>query len=186
VSDVSGGAERRVVAGTVQFTWQSNDALLVLKPDMIIVVDTAGHTRDQFAIPTEFRPSAGRPVKDRSSSRVAYTSVVAPGIVIVDLDKKTFAVVGRAFSRMSVGAWSQDGQAVFVEGIDRAAGADGQRARRVFRVPLNGSPATVVLTLPPFCGNAVIDTDARHIVCGMVRSAPDVWLADKAGRSGWR
>jgi eukaryotic-like serine/threonine-protein kinase len=186
ISDASGGAERRIAAGSPSFTWQSNDALLVVRPDTIVVIDTTGRIRDQFAIPAGFQPTNSRPVKDRSSSRVAYTSGVAHGIVIVDLDRKTFTVVGPAFSLMNAEAWSQDGQAVFVGGTDINAGADGQRARRVFRVPVNGGPAAVVLTLPPFCGHAVIDTDARHIVCGMVRRAPDIWVADKAGRSGWR
>ncbi|HEX3927311.1 MAG TPA: WD40 repeat domain-containing serine/threonine protein kinase, partial [Gemmatimonadales bacterium] len=186
MSDVSGGAERRITANASNFTWRSNDALVLLNVRTITTVDTTGHVRDDFAIPAQFQPDgSSRPVRDPSSSRIAYASAIAGGIVVVDLARKTFTVAGRARNEMAVEAWSQDGQAIYFEGVDDAAGADGQRARRVFRVALGGGAPKVVLTLPAFCVGAVMDTDARHVVCQMARRAPDIWLADKAGHSGW-
>ena len=92
--DASGGAERQIVAEYQRFTWLSNDALVLVSNEAIRIIDTTGHVRGQFAIPPQFRSVSGfrRPIKDPASSRIAYGSDVANGVVIVDLDKKTFTV----------------------------------------------------------------------------------------------
>ena len=183
--DASGGAERRLAPNFPAFTWLSNDAVVVVSPDSVSIVDTLGHAREAFAVPPGFRPSGFSLVKDPKSSRVAYSSGSAGGVVIVDLDRKAFALAIPRQPSLGPVAWSQDGLAIFVAGLSAAAGAQGEQTPRVYRFPLNGGPPTVVVTFPPFCTNVVADTDARHIVCEIRRRAPDVWLADKAGRSGW-
>jgi dipeptidyl aminopeptidase/acylaminoacyl peptidase len=183
--DASGGAERRIAPDFPAFAWLANDALVILSSDMVRTVDTLGHARSQLAVPPEFRSTGFLAAKDPTSSRVAYASDPAGGIVIVDLDKKSFTLAIPRQPSLEPVAWSQDGLAIFASGLIAAAGADGQRARRVYRFPLSGGPPTVVANLPPFCTNVVVDTDARHIVCEIRRRAPDVWLADKSGRSGW-
>ena len=183
--DASGGAERRIAPNFPAFTWLADDALAVLSSDTVRIVDTLGHTRSELAIPPEFRSTGFLVAKDPTSSRLAYASGPAGGIVIVDLDRKTFTLAIPRQPSLGPVAWSQDGLAIFASGFIAAANADGQRAPRIYRFPLSGGPPTVVATLPPFCTNVVADTDARHIVCEIRRSAPDVWLADRAGRSGW-
>ncbi|HEY3934381.1 MAG TPA: protein kinase [Gemmatimonadales bacterium] len=185
--NASGGVERRIVPDNPKFTWISDSTIAVLSNETVRIVDTAGHVRSEFALPAPFRPAdvIARPIKDPSSSRIAYPSDVANGIVIVDIEKKTFTQATRSQSALVPVAWSADGLALFAWGTDPAPGADGQRARRLFRFPLSGGPPSVVVTLPPYCEGVVADTDARHVVCEMHHFAPDVWLADKAGRSGW-
>jgi WD40 repeat protein/tRNA A-37 threonylcarbamoyl transferase component Bud32 len=186
--DASGGAERRIMmTGAPGFTWLSDEALAVMANDSISIVDTTGHLRSQLAVPPQFRLASAllHPIKDPASSRIAYVSANGNDVVIVDLDKRTFTLAIHTQSALQPAAWSQDGLALFVAGNDAEPGADGQRLRRILRYPLNGGSPTVVINLPPFCAAVVLDTDARHIVCEMRRSAPDVWLADKAGRSGW-
>jgi len=89
--------------------------------------------------------------------------------------------------------WGRDGS-LFVTGkaADQRALPPGTAPRRdlvLERLAPGGTVFVRVATLPPGCW-----TDARAVAlgaggtlaaCTVRRFVPDVWLADRAGRSGW-
>jgi serine/threonine-protein kinase len=188
VIDANGGSERQILPGTsTNFAWLAADSIVAMRADTFIVVDTTGKEIHRMVIPGA--PSAGqtteRLVKDPASQRVAYWSDVTSAVVVADLARGTARTIAHHQTPLLPVGWNHDGSVYAYDIEDPAEALSGQRHRRLVRIPPDSAKLVPVVDLPAECVTVVVDTDARHIICNVHRIKPDVWLADKAGRSRW-
>jgi hypothetical protein len=196
-TDADGGRERRIPnAGDHGWLigWVGNDALVFLDGRTLTVLDTAGAVRRTVTVPDSLAPTSVLS-GDAATRRVVWWSDPAGAIVVADLSSGRVTPLVRTAAVTPVG-WSSDGS-LFAMGV--AGGgtmAAGTHQDRVLEKLVPGHTTFVtVATLPSGCwvvpvgGSAsagvAIGADGTVASCTVRRYAPDVWLADVGGKSGW-
>ena len=194
-TDAAGGRERviRRESGLgVTSGWLGNDAIVLAQPGALVVVDTTGRIRRRIAIPDSLSGFA-RVITDAATQRVAYWSAVASAIISGDMASGKLSRLVSSKSPVQPVGWGKDGS-LFVTG--EAAGQTtlppGSAPRRdlvLERLPPGGSAFVRVATLPNGCwtalGAVTVGAGGTLAACTVRRFVPDVWLANRAGKSGW-
>ena len=189
--DVGGGRERVIAAGADRGTlrgWVGSDAVALTQAGAIAVLDTAGRTRRQIVIPDSLAMGGSLQV-DAATKRAAYWSASAGGIVVVDLVSGKLSVQYRSRDRADPIGWTRDGTLFAVGSVanGKTPGGAVQSDDVVMKLVPGASAFSVVTRLPAgvFRGKALVAPDGQTVMCVISHYTPDVWLADRGGRSGW-
>jgi hypothetical protein len=124
-------------------------------------------------------------------------------VIVVDLATGRFSRVAASPAPVQPVGWGSDGSLYVTGVVNAAVGAGpaldstrGAAARREFvleRIAPDGASLTKVVTLPSGCslagmglvGGVTIGGGGTVVACTARHYTPDVWLADRSGRSGW-
>jgi serine/threonine-protein kinase len=187
VIDIGGGSERMVRTsiwspGVVD--WIADDKLVVMQNDSVLVVGIDGRMVSRMAIPDTLGGVAPPIEADPQRGLVAYMSSRLRRLVVLDVQRQSFRPLSQDMARGLPLAWEPDGALLIGEetmaiGTWRAAGVTAIR-----RISADGSSISTVMTVDRECGSIAIGGDGV-VACSTAQSRPDVWLADRAGRSGW-
>jgi hypothetical protein len=153
------------------------------------ILDTTGAVRRRVAIPDSLAP-ATPPVTDATLGRTAYWSFAAGGVVMVDLATGRSSAVLHSRTFVQPAGWGRDGTLF----VTTTAGADavvpGSVARRdhmLQKLSPGASALVPVAPLPSGCLTAqngvAIGGGGAIASCNVRRWVPDVWLAQRGGRS---
>lgn len=183
--DANGSRERIVVPyPAMQFTWTANDELTVFHEGALVTYDTNGVERGTLRIPDSLAAtmistftSVHMSASDPTAGRIAYWSDQAKAVVIADLHRHGFTVFWRNPTLLEPLAWASDGSLLAREAGEASAAAPAARRAGIVRLPANGGPPVRLADLPANCNAAVVSSDGRRIVCEMLMTEPDVWLA---------
>ncbi len=139
---------------------------------------------------------------DAGLRRSAYWSDIADSVIVVDLATGRFSRVTASHAPVQPVGWGSDGS-LYVTGVvnaaagaapafDSARGAVARRELVLERIAPDGASLTRVVTFPSGCslaaeglGGVTIGGGGAVVACTARRYTPDVWLADRAGKSGW-
>jgi eukaryotic-like serine/threonine-protein kinase len=188
LQSIAGGAERVLVPGDVSgaFAWSGTDAITVSRSSWLVTIDTLGTRIDSLAVPDSLaKETRSLLAADVASRRLSWWSDRADGVVIADLRSKSFAIAlrhARTFVPLSLLA---DGSIIGSTAGDSSAKAPDERKNALRRLGPGGTVLTYLAALPAFCSGAVVSPSGRWAACTIRTTKPDVWLADKAGKSGW-
>jgi Tol biopolymer transport system component len=189
LTDVAGGRPRMVVsdlalAGGLH-DWVADDAVVVYRGGALEVLDTLGRRRGVLPIPDSLGDLVPPLVADQRTEQVAYWSPVAHSLVLADLRAGRLRRLLRSPQWLEPLGWGDDGSlfAAIASG-DPLIGTGGL-IRRIVRIPRAGGQPSTVLSVTVTCSNAVVGAGGRLAVCAGTEVRPDVWLADRAGKSGW-
>jgi dipeptidyl aminopeptidase/acylaminoacyl peptidase len=190
--DVSGGTSKPLIDVGYQplFIWLSNRTFAVFRDGAIVVFDTTGAERSRVPIPDSLAIDydygvEGGLAAGASHPRVAFWSARAGGIVTVAIEEKRVDVLTRSARQLLPASFLPDGTLFAVESGDRRASTARDRGAALVRISPDGRSVTRVADLPPACVSAAVDPAGRRAVCDARITRPDVWLADKAGKSTW-
>ena len=195
ITDVEGGREHVIQRGFGLgdvLGWTGNDAVVLGHERALVVVDTTGRIRRRILLPHSFAPGAA-PYTDAALQRAAYWSPTAGAVIVVDLASGKLSRLVSTKSPVRPLGWGNDGS-LFVTGkaADQRALPPGTAPRRdlvLERLPPGGTAFVRVATLPNGCwtdlGAVTVGVGGTLAACTVRRFVPDVWLADRAGRSGW-
>jgi len=78
-----------------------------------------------------------------------------------------------------------DGSIIGSTAGDSSAKSADRRRNAVQRLAPDGVTMTRIIDVPDYCNGLVVSASGKWAVCSIRETRPDVWLADKAGRSGW-
>jgi len=194
-TDVAGGREHVIQRGFglgSVIGWTGNDAVVLGHERALVVVDTTGRIRRRILLPHSLAPGTA-PYTDAASQRAAYWSPNAGAVIVVDLASGKLSRLVSTKSPVQPVGWGSDGS-LFVTGkaADQRALPPGTEPRRdlvLERLPPGGTAFVRVATLPNGCwtdvGAVTVGVGGTLAACTVRRFVPDVWLADRAGKSGW-
>ena len=198
ITDADGGRERMMDKAADRgyvVGWMGNDAVVLLNHVGLDIVDTTGRLRSTLMWPDSLAPS-GAVYTDPASRRSAYWSANSRGIIVVDLSTGRFTRVFSSKVRMRPVGWAPDGSLFVTTDVTADAGAPrdsaGRRRDRVLgKIGPGGAGFVRVATLPGGCvldfgvPGLAVDAAGTRASCTVRHDTPDVWLADRAGKSGW-
>jgi len=194
-TDVEGGRERVIQRGFglgSVIGWTGNDAVVLAHERALVAVDTTGRIRRRILLPPSLAPGT-MPYTDAALQRAAYWSPTAGAVIVVDLASGKLSRLVTTRAPVQPVGWGRDGS-LFVTGkaADQRALPPGTAPRRdlvLERLPPGGTAFVRVATLPNGCwtdaGAVTVGAGGTLAACTVRRFVPDVWLADRAGRSGW-
>jgi hypothetical protein len=172
-----------------------NDAVVLEAPRGLTVVDTVGRLRRTLPVPDSLAVSS-TPYVDAVSRSAAYWSTSAGAVIVADLTTGKLARAFASKTAMRPVGEAADGSlfvTTYVSADSGAAPGDTTRRHQVVLGRIRpGSVGFVrVATLPQDCVldlgviGIAVDRGGTRASCTERRFTPDVWLADKAGKSGW-
>ena len=201
-TDLAGGRERPMRMRDLEEVtgWMGNDALVLFRPGALTIVDTTGSVRKSIPLPDSLAPTPWSRIigssgihTDAVSGRSFYWSAAARAVIAVDLSSGQLArLVATTTPVLPVG-WGSDGSLYVAAEASAAtpgpAGSAPRRDRVIERLPPGGSIFVRIATLPSSCwtemGGVSVARNGTLAACTVRRYAPDVWLADRSGESGW-
>ena len=200
-TDADGGGERQIrhpSGGGVLSGWFGDDALVLSHGSGFEIIDTTGVIRRSIRIPASLALPAALNYSqsvytDAVLRRSTYWSDTANALVAVDLTTGRFSRIIASRTPVQPVGWGSDGS-LFVTGVattigDSTRGSVAKREIVLERIAPGGTSLTRVVALPSGCmtaeGGVTIGAGGTLVACTVRRYTPDVWLADRAGRSGW-
>ena len=188
IVNVAGGEERMLVPSVTYntFAWIAPNAIVMSSMPWLVTIDTLGRHVDSMAVPDSLAPRLNEELASNLvTRRVAWRSQRADGIVIADMAAKTLKVLMRHAGVVTPLALFADGSIIAsTPGDSSAKSADGRR-NAVRRIAADGATMTYIIDVPDYCNGLEVSASGKWAVCSIRLTRPDVWLADKAGRSGW-
>jgi len=176
IVDAEGGPERPILPGRdspYEVQWLANDSLVMTGGNTVAILDTLGRTQRSIALPDSLG-GIFRPLLDQHTGRLAYWSERSTALIVTDLRTGMSRRWGQATRAVVTPAgWTADGSLLVLSpsGISRLMGP--------------GAPLIPVAPLEAGCSRVSVDRAGRVAVCGGATRKADVWLADRAGKSGW-
>ena len=199
-TDAEGGRERRLDVGLSRgllMGWVGNDAVVLRQGNAFIIIDTLGHERRRVPVPDSLAPTTKIRV-DAVRGQAAFWSAVAGAVVVADLNTGRVTPVLHVRSVVWVAGWARDGSILLATASSApgtkttGAAASAIQVRRELllqRLAPGATTLTRVAELPGGCWvefNGLVAGGGGTIAACTVRHySPDVWLADRGGRSGW-
>ena len=186
--NVSGGAERMLVPGATYntFAWIGPNAIAMSSMPWLVTLDTLGTHVDSMTVPDSLAPNPNEELTSNLATRhVAWWSARADGVVIADLATKTLKIMTRHAGVIVPLALFADGSIIAMTTGDSSAKSADRRRNAVQRVGADGISMTHLVDVPLYCNGLEVSASGKWAVCSIRATRPDVWLADKAGKSGW-
>ena len=189
--DADGGRERLIQKGFDQGSvsgWMGNDAVVLSDPRALVIMDTTGRVRRRIVWPDSLGPASMTYV-DADSARATYWSPTAGAVILVDLRNGKLSRLVNTTSQIQPVGWGKDGSLFVTARVaERTAGPSATEARSdmvLERLPPGGKAFMRVAVLPAHSGAVSVNAAGTLATCTARRFVPDVWLADRAGQSGW-
>ena len=204
-TDAEGGRERRLAAGRASGRtkgWVGNDAVVIQQGNTFIVMDTLGRERRRVTVPDSLAPGTTIRVDAARGHAAFWSGASGSGasgaVVVADLNTGRVTPVLKVRTTMWVAGWGSDGSLflattasaqVTSAATPTTSALPARRELVLQRLAPGATTLTRVAELPSGCeierGGLVVGGGGTIAACTVRRFSPDVWLADRAGRSGW-